>query len=96
MLNLSIESDFQNVAQEDPQLISYIREHHLRPPPPRSHVKHDTVHVEAIPEIGELFGWKVSSINKIIFNCGILISFLLLLFFLIFCQHKIFCFIFWQ
>ncbi|KAG8275381.1 protein Star-like [Homalodisca vitripennis] len=57
LLNLSLESDFQNVAQEDPQLIAFIREHHLRPPP-RLHSKRVNLDVEAIPEIGELFGWK--------------------------------------
>lgn len=58
MLNLSLEADFQNVAQEDPQLISFIREKHLRPPP-KSHGKRVNVDVEAIPELGELFSWKV-------------------------------------
>lgn len=67
LLNLSLEADFENVAQEDPQLIAYIREHHLRPPY-KGRLRHGSHNVQAIPELGELFGWKVGLVTTITYN----------------------------
>lgn len=61
-LNLSLEADFENVAQEDPQLIAYIREHHLRPPY-KGRVHKGSHSAQPITELGEMFGWKVSSVR---------------------------------
>lgn len=55
------------MAQEDPQLITYIREQHLRHPPSENHKVQTNLDVEAIPELGELFNWKVNfSSNMVI------------------------------
>lgn len=59
-LNLSLDADFHNVAQEDPQLVSYIREKHLRPPPsPQPFTAGQTTYKAVpVPEIAQLFKWK--------------------------------------
>lgn len=64
-LNLSLEADFENVAQEDPQLIAYIREHHLRPPY-KGRVHKGSHSAQPITELGEMFGWKVSFVFTLV------------------------------